>query len=92
MEQAYLEDLLARFGRNLLMGNPGIVGDALVAAKRSYYQEHVTDAFHTKTLIATTLYGLPMLEVRTPGTQGAGSASQESRECRTSERSVVHEG
>lgn len=70
-ERAYLEDLLARFTEHLFEAGLGTVGDALVSAKRAYYQQHAFDSFHEKTLVATTLYGLPMLEVRAGARQTA---------------------
>jgi len=77
VQLAYLEELLTMFAERLLAGGGIAVGDALVAAKRDYYlQQDPADQWDEKTLIATTLFGLPMTRVQVEGTSSGRSAQQ----------------
>ncbi|MCB0063925.1 MAG: hypothetical protein KDE19_17500, partial [Caldilineaceae bacterium] len=73
---AYQEVLMANFSELLVDGEGGVLGEALVQAKRDYYAAHAMNHFHVKTLVGTALYGLPMLRVQPPGAsmvQAAGA-------------------
>lgn len=65
----YGERLYLEFTRQLRTGtDPVAVGDALVRAKRKYLAETpLMRGIHEKSLVQTTLYGLPMAKVRVPG-------------------------
>jgi len=71
---AYGEELLSEVVRQLAVGSGTSIGDALVAAKRSYHTAHDLNAMHAKTLAATVLYGLPMYRVRIPADEPARGA------------------
>ena len=64
----YGERLYLEFSRQLRTGSgPVSVGAALVAAKRAYLAGTQLRGIHEKTLLQTTLYGLPQLSVNMPG-------------------------
>ncbi len=63
-ELQYQEDLMAEFTRLVVEGGGMAVGDALAAAKRSYFWDVAAlNHFHAKTIAGTVLYGLPMARV-----------------------------
>ena len=65
----YGERLYLEFSRELRTGTGAVsIGQALIAAKQTYLADtpQVRD-LHEKTLIQTTLFGLPMLKVSMPG-------------------------
>jgi hypothetical protein len=61
----YQEALMSKFAALLLKEEGASVGDALVKAKRDYLRGvEAPNPFHAKTLVGTTLYGLPMARIR----------------------------
>ena len=65
----YGERLYLEFARQLRTGTgPVSIGEALVRAKRKYLTETpLMRGIHEKTLVQTTLFGLPMIKVDVPG-------------------------
>lgn len=71
-ERLYL-DLVAQ----LTAGTATRLGDALVAAKRAYYQtEGTVDGYDEKVLLQTTLYGLPQYGVRQQGSASSAATGK----------------
>lgn len=75
----YQEVLMAAFTDRLLAGDGTALGDALVMAKRRYFEERPEPtAFHVKTVAGTVLYGLPMarlaIEPRPSSAAGRGTS------------------
>jgi hypothetical protein len=61
------ESLIKLFTEALLEGTGTTLGDALIEAKRAYYLRHAhLSHYDEKILTEFTLYGLPMLRVKTP--------------------------
>jgi len=65
----YGEQLFLKLSQQLRTGNgPVAIGQALVNSKREYMAQHPTlEGIDDKTILETTLYGLPMLKVNMPG-------------------------
>lgn len=73
----YGERLYLEFARQLRTGaGPVSIGKALVSAKRIYLEETpLMRGIHEKTLVQTTLFGLPMMKVDVPGARLADTTS-----------------
>jgi Tol biopolymer transport system component len=70
------EELMWRFTQHVLAGNDMTPGDALVQAKQHYYADHANpDPYDEKITTESTLYGLPMYQVTSPGTALAAASS-----------------
>ena len=65
----YGEQLFLQLSQQLRTGNgPVAIGQALVNSKRAYMAQHPSlEGIDDKTILETTLYGLPMLKVNLPG-------------------------
>jgi Mg-chelatase subunit ChlD len=79
----YQEALFSRFMEALLSGDGMALGDALLVAKRGYYEdlgfaEFPLSALHAKTLAGTVLYGLPMARISVANPQTVGLEPDES--------------
>ena len=60
----YQEQLADDLHRVMSIEDGVAIGDALVAAKRRYIDAFDADPMHLKTVLGTTLYGLPMARLR----------------------------
>lgn len=67
----WAERMVTLLTRYLIEGSTQEVGDALMRAKRAYFEEATAfDVYDEKTLLEFTLYGLPMYALRTPVLKG----------------------
>ncbi len=73
----YSEKIYLNFSKQLLAGSgPVPIGKALVAAKQAYLAETpVMRGIDEKSVLKSTLYGLPMLSVNMPDGRGNGSVA-----------------
>lgn len=73
----FSERLYLEFARKLRTGiGPVAIGDALMAAKRQYLQDEAdVKGLHRKSLLISTMFGLPMLKIDMPGNRIPDGAS-----------------
>jgi len=77
---AFSERLYLQLTAHLVAGSETALGDALIAAKRAYYETEGTfDGYDEKVLLQATLYGLPQYKIRDRATVSAQGLRPKSR-------------
>lgn len=77
---AFSERLYLQIAAHLVAGSETALGDALIAAKRAYYETEGTfDGYDEKVQLETTLYGLPQYKIRDRATASVQGLQSQAR-------------